>query len=235
MITAGDPRARRRQHLVRVPVHLPTLAGRSGLNIWRSSTERGSGRSQSWAQESSAEGLHQLHGSIVLERGREEAGTGGDSCGGKELGKGSATCLRLALTTPATLHTQHCSPQPRCHASPHSPGGHGTQSSPPSTRAHSQRPPWAMALSLFPHQPGPIPSVRSAQRTLPQPGQAQHLQSDPKARRGFSPPLSQLPTHRNPGLIGHHASAPEAKREVRAGVVYKDDPQQRPALETGHP
>ena len=176
MITAGDPRAQRRQHLVRVPVHLPTLAGRSGLNIWRSSTERGSGRSQSWAQESSAEGLHQLHGSIVLERGREEAGTGGDSCGGKELGKGSATCLRLALTTPATLHTQHCSPQPRCHASPHSPGGHGTQSSPPSTRAHSQRP--LCPEDSAPARPGPAPSIRPEGEAgiLPTPLPAPHTQ-----------------------------------------------------------
>ena len=46
---------------------------------------------------------------------------------------------------------------------------------------------------------------------------------------------TQLPTHRNPRLVGHHAPAPEAKREPRAGVVYKDDPQHRPALETGHP
>lgn len=87
MMTAADPRARRRQHLVCAPVHLPTPAGRSGLNIWRSSTEQGRGGSQSWAQESSAEGLHQLHGSIVLERGREEAGTGDDTAGEKELGK----------------------------------------------------------------------------------------------------------------------------------------------------
>lgn len=201
-MTAGDPRARRRQHLVRVPVHLPTLAGQSGLNIWRSSTERGSGRSQSWAQESSAEGLHQLHGSIVLERGREEAGTGGDSCGGKELGKGSATCLRLALTTPTTLHTQHCSP------------------SLTATPAHTLL--GATALSLLPHQPGPIPSVRSDQRTLPQPGQAQHLQSDrwPEGAAGILPTPLPAPHTQEPRAHWPPCSCPRSKErgEGRGGV-----------------
>lgn len=47
------------------------------------------------------------------------------AAGEKELGEDSATCLHLALTTPAMRHTQHCTLQPHCHTSPHSPGGHG--------------------------------------------------------------------------------------------------------------
>ena len=54
------------------PVCLPAPAGRSGLEVWRSSAELGRRNSQSWEKESSAEGFHQLHGSIVLEGGRRQ-------------------------------------------------------------------------------------------------------------------------------------------------------------------
>lgn len=69
MMKVGDPRARCYQlgACASPPVCLPTLAGRSGLEVWRSSAELVRGSNQSWARQSSAEGLHQLHGSIVLE------------------------------------------------------------------------------------------------------------------------------------------------------------------------
>lgn len=163
-MTVADPRARRRQHLVCAPVHRPTPAGRSGLNIWRSSTEWGRGGSQSWAQESSAEGLHQLHGSIVLERGREEAGTGDDSCWGKGAEKGLSH-----LPGPRTHHPR---PHSTLHAAPSQPRRHTALSwgamapellsSPPSIRTHSQLPLCQEDSALA--RPGPAPSIRQVAR-----------------------------------------------------------------------
>lgn len=191
------------------------------MNIWRSSTEPGSGGSQSWAQESSAEGLHQLHGSVVLERGREEVGTGGDSCGGEGAGRGLSH-----LPAPRTHHPRHA---------PHS------TLRPPASLPHQPTLSWGprrLNCSVFSSiNQGPLPASALPRGLCPSQARPStfHQTGGPKARRGFSPPHSQLPTHRNPRLVGHHAPAPEAKREPRAGVVYKDDPQHRPALETGHP
>lgn len=68
MMKAGDPRARCQQLLEHMPVHLSAhLEGWSGLEVRGAELDRGS--SQSWARQSSAEGLHQLHGSVVLEGG----------------------------------------------------------------------------------------------------------------------------------------------------------------------
>ena len=192
--------------MVRVPVHLPAPAGRSGLNIWRSSTEPGSGGSQSWAQESSAEGLHQLHGSVVLERGREEVGTGGDSCGGK----------RSWERTQPPACTSH-SPPPPCSTFNTAP------SSLTATPAHTLLGATAPELlSLLLHQPGPTPSVCSAQRTLPQPGQAQHLPSDrwPEGTAGILPTPLPTPHTQEPQARWPPCSCPRSKEraEGRGGV-----------------
>ena len=202
MMTAADPRAPCRQHLVCAPVNLPTPAGRSGLNIWRSSTEQGRGGSQSWAQESSAEGLHQLHGSIVLERGREEAGTGDDSCWGKGAGKGLSHLPGPRTHRPRPRSTLH---PPSLAVTPHSPGG-----------------PRRLNCCLLPHQSGPTPSFRSAKRTLPQPGQARPLPSDrwPEGTGGILPTLLPTPHTQEPWAHWPPCSCPKSRErgEGEGGV-----------------
>lgn len=86
------------------------------------------------------------------------------AAGEKELGKDSATCLDLALTTPG--YTPHSTLHPPSLAiTPHSPGGATAPellSSPPSIRAHSQLP--LCQEDSAPGRPGPAPSIRQVAR-----------------------------------------------------------------------
>lgn len=114
-----------------LPVRLPALAGWSGLEVWRSSAELGRGNSQSWAKESSAEGFHQLHGSIVLEEGRRQGHV--------------TTAARRDRASEGGLPTQ---PPARTLPSPHLASLSSTLPSWCSCQSHRPRPSWNYSGTL---------------------------------------------------------------------------------------
>lgn len=204
-------------------VCLPTLAGRSGPEVWRLSAELGRRSSQSWAGQASAEGLHQLHGSVVLE-GRRRQGHVVTAARRNGAGRGGSATQPPACTLPSPPPPPHSAP-------PRVPANHTAQTCLRGCRHPSvQGPQLPERLCLLPQQSRPRshdpPAARKTLVTMACPG----FFHQPGGLKAW-PPCS--PTMGTQGSLATKLLL-RTQRERGRGV-QGDDPQRRPAPGMGHP